>query len=146
MDQPSTSTEDNSETDADSNSGDALSTSIVPSEEEAEDVSDSSSESNDDNLPNNTNFLWRDCNEFRPDVYNFDNADAGVTDLFDVADDAEEYDYFVKFFDIELLQTIVDKTNRYFEFCTRGEDDASSYIKKRWINTTTDEMYSFLAL
>ncbi|KAF5290732.1 hypothetical protein FQA39_LY14651 [Lamprigera yunnana] len=84
---------------------------IVLSEVEAEDVSELVTECSDDNLPDNINFQWRDCNKFQPDVYNFDNTGAGVRDLFDIEEDEEEYDYLIKNFDVVLVQTIVNETN-----------------------------------
>ncbi|KAK0076688.1 hypothetical protein PV325_005011 [Microctonus aethiopoides] len=52
--------------------------------------SESDSESSDNTSPDNIDFRRKDYNEFQPDLYNLDNADADVSDLFDVVDVAEE--------------------------------------------------------
>lgn len=42
--------------------------------------------------------------------------------MFDVIDNAEEYDYFIKFFDMDLIQIISNEANRYYSFCIRDQN------------------------
>ena len=107
-----------------------------------EELSDSDSYSVSDSS-NEDDLRLEDCNEFQPDINNFDDTNSGVTDRFMVADHADEYEYFIKFFDIDIINLIVEETNRYYNFCNR---ENNVIPRPRWMNTTADEMYVFLAL
>ncbi|GBM58075.1 hypothetical protein AVEN_10378-1 [Araneus ventricosus] len=54
-----------------------------------------------------------------------ESSNNGVSELFMVADDAEEYEYFTTFFDINIMHVIVNETNRYCEYRTRDRNDGT---------------------
>lgn len=110
------------------------------SEVESSDFSGSSSDNEDETIAGS--FTWRNVKNFTPTEYDFDNATSGISPLFDIMDTSEECEYFMKFFDEELMQFIANETNKYYKYCATKE----SVKSKRWIDTTVIELYVFFAL
>ena len=55
-------------------------------------------------------------------------------------------DYFMAFLDNELLDLIVADTNRYHAVCAETYDVLPGSHEKEWVNTTRDELLTFIAL
>ena len=110
------------------------------SEIETSDCSDTASDSDVETVVGD--FTWRNVENFAPSTFEFDNTRSGISPFFDVRDDSEECDYFLKFFDEELMQHIADETNKYYNYC----ESTGSKKSKKWINTTVGELYTFFAL
>ena len=84
---------------------------------------------------------WRRCNDFQPNTYHFDNNNSGLA--FEINENATAYEYFITYFDEEIMRTIVNNTNAYFQYCNIEENTTK---RRGWHDVSVNEMYSFLAL
>ena len=75
----------------------------------------------------------------------FNNTNNGVKPGVFV-DNSEEVDYFMSLLTPNIIETIVQETNRYaFQKIQAGQFTPSSYLNN-WKNTDISEIYVFLAL
>ncbi|XP_066969024.1 piggyBac transposable element-derived protein 4-like [Macrobrachium rosenbergii] len=83
---------------------------------------------------------------FEARSFDFDESGAGMTEKCGVRDSSCEYEYFLEFFDTELLDLIVRETNRHRRILleTRGED-APRYVLE-YSEVTRDEVMRFLCV
>lgn len=106
---------------------------------------DSDSETNDsDSRINNLDMSWTTAT-FTPKIFNFIDAESGVkSDQFD--DNSKEVDYFISLLTPEIVEFIVQETNRYAGQKLQTDTlTPSSYLRK-WKDTDISEMYVFFAL
>ena len=82
---------------------------------------------------------WR-SSRFDPKDLKFSDKASGISKEFEIGGNRQS-DYFRAFFDNELMQTIVDETNKY------QRQNAASNIGKTaaWYDTTMEELYVFFA-
>jgi hypothetical protein len=82
---------------------------------------------------------WRSFG-FDPENLKFSDKASGISEEFEIGGNKPS-DYFRAFFDDELMQTIVDETNKY------QQQNAASNVGKTaaWYNTTVEELYVFFA-
>ena len=76
-------------------------------------------------------------------MYHFDDENSGISGAFEIENEDNEYEYFVKYFYEYMMTTIVDETNRYHEYSAEND---SARKRKPWVPTNVNEMYSFLAI
>jgi hypothetical protein len=123
------------------------------SSNESEDSSyDDSSDENDHNSDLEEDFTtsfenfsttprnWRKGN-FNPRLFNFDSSDCGLSSRIKNLTLETPLDFFELFFDRKLLEIIVKETNRFHANFSR----ASHSHTAPWVDTTINEMYTFLA-
>lgn len=127
-----------------SDEGEFFNDSEIELETDESDDSDDNNDSDNENVEDDLS--WKSCNSFNPKTYDFKGVNSGITDKFIIEDDSEEYDYFVNYFDKELMTYIVNETNKYFQFCVENYNIQPQSKSKPWVNTTKDEMYTFFAL
>ena len=92
-------------------------------------------------------FVW-DENDFIPNQHIFDPRQSGASNQWDVPEDAPELQYFEKFLDDDILDFIVQETNRYHEYLMR---EFGHKLKPRsrllsWEDVDKTEIRTFLAL
>lgn len=46
---------------------------------------------------------------FQPEIHNFDETNSGVSGLFMITENAEKFEYFTKFFGIDLMHVTVNE-------------------------------------
>lgn len=100
-------------------------------------------------VPEPPRYVWTDGDNYVPNVYAFDDSASGVTDAAGVDMNSTELDYFQLFIDDELIDLIVQETNRYYQFIgnqRQGLPLAPHSKMRRWHDTTGREVYTFLAL
>jgi len=83
---------------------------------------------------------WRKGN-FNPRLFSFDSSSCGLSSTIKNLALETSLDFFELFFDRRLLETIVKETNRF-----HANSAWTSYSHTApWIDTTINEMYTFLA-
>lgn len=90
-------------------------------------------------------FDWKSDNNFEPVLFDFDSSMSGVNDAFNLPDNPSELDIFRAIFDIDLVHNIVTETNRYYSQVVISTDVSAKSKLNKWVDTTTSEMYTFLA-
>ena len=78
---------------------------------------------------------------FKPYLFSFDSSDCGLSSTLTNLFLETPLDFFELFFNSNLVETIVEETNRFHANSVR----INSSHTARWIDTTTTEMYTFLA-
>ncbi|XP_025196777.1 piggyBac transposable element-derived protein 4-like [Melanaphis sacchari] len=90
------------------------------------------------------NFKWR-RGPFQPKVHQFDPSVSGIKKIeFDLNENSPIIDFFESFFTPSLLGKVAFETNRYYQQNT--EDQVLGDRDKRWYDTTSEEMYLFIAI
>lgn len=90
------------------------------------------------------NFKWK-SRLFKPIVHQFDPSVSGVNKSeFELNDDSPIIDFFESFFTPSLLGKVAFETNRYYHQNT--ENQVLGDCDKRWYDTTSEEMYMFIAI
>lgn len=82
-------------------------------------------------------------NSFEHNKFDFDDSNTGVK-LDDLPSPFTEYDIFKTVFDEDLVQHIVDETNKYYHFVISKKEITVKSKLNRWTDTNVDEMYIFL--
>ena len=82
---------------------------------------------------------------YDPVSFTFDTASAGIQPNCPITEESKEMDYFLLYFDEDLVQYIVDETNRYHR-CKVRDGVVSENARRQWKDVSVSEMYSFLAL
>ena len=83
---------------------------------------------------------WRQ-GDFKPRLFHFDSSSCGLSSTIINLALETPLDFFELFFDPKLFEMIVDETNRFHRYSARiGPSHAAP-----WTDTTTNEMYTFLA-
>ena len=96
--------------------------------------------------PPHHSFAWTDGNDFSVNTYRFDERNCGVMNVDNILDDeSKPFDYFCLLFDEEILQHIVNETNKYYALMLPLLRDRIGKMRK-WHNVDVGEMYSFFAL
>ena len=138
-----------------------LSSDIDENRLESSDSSDSDSESDDETEGNinvtqgnddrpvsaETQWDWQlpSSTNYVPGAFTFDSRVSGIQQNCPITEESKEIDYFLLFFDEELMQYIVDETNRYYQNKV-SDGDVSESTRKVWKDVSVSEMYSFLSL
>lgn len=89
-------------------------------------------------------FHWSEGDDFFPHVSYFPSTGSGITDNFELPQNAQVYDYFLQYFDDELLDRIVTETNRYSQQKTQASSCQSH--ERKWCSLIVNELEIFLAL
>ncbi|CAF3656736.1 unnamed protein product [Rotaria sordida] len=84
--------------------------------------------------------VWLTGN-FKPHLFRFDSSESGLTQYLMNHQLQVPLDFFQFCFDQTLMDLIVTETNRY---CLQNSKNTLPHAA-RWIDTTIDEMYVFLA-
>lgn len=84
-------------------------------------------------------------NSFEHKKFDFDDSNTGVK-LDDLPSPFTEYDIFKTVFDEDLVQHIVDETNKYYHFVISNKEITVKSKLNRWTDTNVDEMYIFFAV
>lgn len=84
-------------------------------------------------------------NSFEHKKFDFDDSNIGVK-LDDLPSPLTEYDIFKTIFDEDLVQHIVDETNKFYHFVISNKEITINSKLNRWTDTNVDEMYSFFAV
>lgn len=87
----------------------------------------------------NSDFKWKINDSFNPKYFNFDRSSSGVTDLFTVSDGQQEVEYFLQFFNENILNIISTETNRY-----AGQNE--KVRNTGWQDTDVGELYTFFGM
>ncbi|KAK3881242.1 hypothetical protein Pcinc_014324 [Petrolisthes cinctipes] len=96
-------------------------------------------------IPDPARFRWTEASEddpYIPNTYVFDDSDSGVGQAVrDLPPGAKAMDFFMLFFDVVLMEFIVEQTNLFFEY-SGGHTGCSPFSPaKRWVNTTVREIF-----
>ena len=91
-------------------------------------------------------FMWSDGNDFTPHLHPFSNTFSGVTDEWPCDANARESDYFRAFFNDATIDLIISETNKYYQYLTNKFTFPDHSRVHKWIDTTPQEFYVFLAL
>lgn len=94
-------------------------------------------------------FVWEDGANFQPDVHDFADPAAGVQPEFPCTATSPVLKFFTAFFDLEVMQYLVQEINNYRAVCCIWTDthhlrEASNM--KSWSDVTVEELYVWLAL
>lgn len=89
-------------------------------------------------------FLW-EAKNMEPTTFIFNEENSGCKSG-DVNPDSSVLDFFQIFISPEIMEKVVGEMNRYAEYVQNNEDLKTKSRVKQWFNTTTDEMYVFMAL
>jgi len=84
-------------------------------------------------------------NSFEHKKFDFDDSNTGVK-LDDLPSPLTEYDIFKTVFDEDLVQHIVDETNKFYHFVISNKEITVNSKLNRWTDTNVDEIYSFFAV
>lgn len=130
--------------------------SVVGSEGEADDPDDPPPPMDDDERrdgrpaprdPIFHDFVWYPGDNFIPDVHQFDRSHSGLTNAWPCGPESTEADFFRAFFDDDIIQLIVDETNRYNEWLRNETDFISPHSRfNAWTDATMNDILVFLAL
>ncbi|KAK8372480.1 hypothetical protein O3P69_015020, partial [Scylla paramamosain] len=130
--------------------------SVVGSEGEADDPDDHPPPMDDDErrdgrpAPQDPIFhdlVWYPGDNFIPDVHQFDRSHSGLTNAWPCGPESTEADFFRAFFDDDIIQLIVDETNRYNEWLRNVTDFISPHSRfNAWTDATMNDILVFLAL
>eukprot|EP00063_Salmo_salar_P066961 XP_014041796.1 PREDICTED: piggyBac transposable element-derived protein 4-like [Salmo salar] len=83
---------------------------------------------------------WRSCH-FKPSEIDFNDSLSGVQSTLPTPSEAE---CFKLFFDKELVESVVQETNRYSHELKEKTPPGVKGKLSKWVNTTISEMYTFL--
>lgn len=90
-------------------------------------------------------FQWRLVDNFVPDQLDFHGTGGeGITENYRLRDNPEECDFFLPYFDDDLLDMIVTESNRYYQ--QKQTATRPSSHKKQWRDITHNELLAFLAI
>ncbi|XP_068246492.1 piggyBac transposable element-derived protein 4-like [Palaemon carinicauda] len=104
---------------------------------------------NDQNVVVNGNrrWEWTENRDYEPSSFPFNSTNSGLTDSVSVDDDSEEADYFLEFFDDEMLDVIVKETNLYHRVLRQKSIFLSPKSRLReWKDTCKDKLLLFLCM
>lgn len=93
----------------------------------------------------NSKLDWHST-EFRPTVFTFDDNESGLSSECTVTEESEEIDFFLEFFDDDLVDVIVQETNRFYELVKEKQRLTRSSKIYEWEATTRKEIYMFLCV
>jgi hypothetical protein len=81
--------------------------------------------------------------DFTPEVHEFNSSHSGISPTLNLNENSTESDFFLAIMNEEIVNIIVKETNDYAAtLCT----SASTHSKlKKWVVTTAEEIYMFLA-
>lgn len=107
-------------------------------------LSGNSEEDSDSNIDSGEETIarklrWQNCNLCNATVYNFDDGNSGIADAFNIDDEDDEYVYFIKYFEEQTMTTIVDETNKYYNFNKESKPPQKS---TPWVRTNLNEIFS----
>lgn len=88
-------------------------------------------------------FHWSNGDDFFPQVSVFPVTGRGITADFGLPQNAQECDYFLQYFDDELLHHIATETNQFHE---QFAETLPQSHEREWHNVTANEMKVFFAL
>lgn len=83
---------------------------------------------------------------FVPTHYMFDSTSAGVLDAGTITENSTYLDYFLLFFDDELMDFIVTQTNLQYKYIVEKYGMSRGSRLQRWKETDKREMFVFFAL
>ncbi len=107
---------------------------------------DNESDSGDEEQDTERSFeerTWR-IEWFEPKTFTFDSSKSGINSYLLKNDENRPLDYFHLIFDHNLMQKIVEETNKYNLYTIQHENLPERYQEA--INVTVPEMYTFFAL
>ena len=115
---------------------------LESSNDTTSDVDDSES---DDNTPGNIPlFDWIEGNTTLP-IFQFDSTSSGVK--FQADRNSEEIFFFKKFLSQDIIELIVEETNKQYRFVKNKLPPGSKSTRMdSWVDTDVDEIYTFLAV
>lgn len=125
-------------------SEDEMETTIAPDNSEANDNIEQGGDTSQQDTAHS--FVWSDGSDFVPHRHPFSSTFSGVTDEWPCDDNARECDYFRAFFNDATIDLIVTETNKYYQYVTNMFPFKDHSRVHKWIDTTPQELYVFLAL
>ena len=79
-------------------------------------------ESDDSLNPDEVSILWEDCDIlFEPQVQQFKPEASGISYSFPVTVESLELKYFQAYLNEEVVNTVADETNKYYQFCVNKD-------------------------
>ena len=94
-----------------------------------------------------TDFVWETAdNLFEMRALNFNIEAAGFTADFLPMEESKELEYFLAFFDHEIISIILRESNAFYRQCVSEGLMKNSAKQKPFFNLTREQLYSFLAL
>ena len=94
-----------------------------------------------------TDFVWETADEsFEARAPNFDAEAAGFTADFLPTEESKKLEYFLAFFDHEIISIILRESNAFYRQCVSKGLVKVSAKQKLFVDLTSEELYSFLAL
>ncbi|XP_050710367.1 piggyBac transposable element-derived protein 4-like [Eriocheir sinensis] len=87
--------------------------------------------------------MWSEGSDFVPLPLAFQGSPVGITDAFKLPETPAECDYFLAYFDNDLVDLIVRETNRYFH---QTIEDKTEEERKAWKDVTREELLTFIAI
>ena len=93
-----------------------------------------------------TDFVWKTADEsFEVRAPNFDVETAGFTANFLPTEESKKLEYFLAFFDHEIISIILRESNAFYRQCASEGLVKDSAKQKLFVDLTSEELYSFLA-
>lgn len=89
---------------------------------------------------------WVHDASYSPPTLDFDTSSSGIQPECPILDDSPELDYYLMFFDNNVMEIIRDETNRYHQQKMRDTVLGRTSVRRKWKDTTVEELYVFLAL
>ena len=94
-----------------------------------------------------TDFVWETADEsFEARAPNFDVGAAGFTADFLPPEESKELEYFLAFFDHEIISIALRESNAFYQQFVSEGLVKNSTKQKSFVDLTSEELYSFLAL
>ena len=95
---------------------------------------------------NTLQWTWASVNSVTPVLFDFSRQNSGISPSSGISEHSSELDIFSTYFDVEIMDHIVQETNKYYAF-SRGPSILSPFSRLlQWKDTNVAEMYVFLAV
>ena len=109
--------------------------------------SDVDSSESDDELAPSEQSISRNWTKtaFEPHLFNFDEESSGISSSIRAMQCDTALDFFELLFDEKMIDSIVEETNNYHDFCTGNATHNAASHQAKWLSTNRSEMYTFLA-
>ena len=97
--------------------------------------------------PLQDDWVWVDGMSFIPSAFDFDVNNSGLTNVFTLTEDAKELDYFLLFFDDEIVDHIVRETNRYYlQMREENPNCLGRSHQLSWKPVSSNDIYMFFCI
>ena len=92
-------------------------------------------------------FQWSKGDTYLPYIPEFEDPTAGIQPEFPCSENSDPVDFFMAFFDEELMQLVCDETNKFEQYRQRTDSALNPSLNQQdWKIITPDELYIFFGL